>query len=129
MHNVKILGSVVLVIALIIGASFFSLRTLSTSTQLIEEKILEVEANTYENNWPSARYNLSYVIDNWPKTEKKWSILLDHSDVDEISTLIFRLSIYLEAEDSIQALAEIASLKQLLKTIPDREVLSLTNIF
>jgi len=55
--------------------------------------------------------------------------LLDHSDIDAISTSIFRLSIYLEAKNTTLALAETASLKQLLKTIPHREVLSLTNIF
>ena len=60
------------------------------------------------------------IIEKWPETEKKWSILLDHSDIDAISTSISRLSVYIDAKDSTLALAEIASLKQLLKTIPDR---------
>lgn len=118
-----------MVLALIIGASFFASRTLYSSTQIIEEKILEIETNTYEKDWESAKDNIKTVMESWPKTEKKWSILLDHSDIDAISTSIFRLSIYLEAKNTTLALAETASLKQLLKTIPHREVLSLTNIF
>lgn len=129
MHSFKILGSLVLILALIIGASFVSLNTLSASTQVIEEKIFKVEENTYKNNWDLAKYNISPIIKDWPKTEKKWSIFLDHSDVDEIGASLFRLSVYLEAEDSTQSLAEIASLRQLLKTIPNREIPSLTNIF
>lgn len=129
MHTFKILGSIVFVLALIIGSSFFASRTLYSSTQIIEEKILEIETNTYEENWEAAKYNIATVIESWPKTEKKWSVLLDHSDIDAISTSIFRLSIYLEAKNTTLALAETASLKQLLKTIPHREVLSLTNIF
>ncbi|MDQ2085715.1 DUF4363 family protein [Herbivorax sp. ANBcel31] len=129
MHTFKVLGGLALVLALIIGSSFFSSRTLSASSQRIEEKILEVETNTYKNNWDLASNSLSIIIEEWPETEKSWSILLDHSDIDDISTSIFRLSRYLEAEDSTQTLAEIAALKQLLKTIPDREVLSLSNIF
>ncbi|AUG57034.1 MAG TPA: DUF4363 domain-containing protein [Ruminiclostridium sp.] len=129
MHNLKILGSIVLVLALIIGASFFASRILATSTLVIEEKILKTEANIYEKNWEPAKNNLLEIIEKWPETEKKWSILLDHSDIDAISTSISRLSVYIDAKDSTLALAEIASLKQLLKTIPDREALSLTNIF
>lgn len=129
MHTFKILGSIVFVLALIIGSSFFASRTLYSSTQIIEEKILEIETNTYEENWEAAKDNIKTVMESWPKTEKKWSILLDHSDIDAISTSIFRLSIYLEAKNTTLALAETASLKQLLKTIPHREVLSLTNIF
>jgi len=129
LHTFKILGSIVFVLALIIGSSFFASRTLYSSTQIIEEKILEIETNTYEKDWESAKDNIKTVMESWPKTEKKWSILLDHSDIDAISTSIFRLSIYLEAKNTTLALAETASLKQLLKTIPHREVLSLTNIF
>lgn len=129
MHTFKILGSIVFVLALIIGASFFASRTLYSSTKIIEEKILEIETNTYEKDWESAKDNIKTVMESWPKTEKKWSVLLDHSDIDAISTSIFRLSIYLEAKNTTLALAETASLKQLLKTIPHREVLSLTNIF
>jgi hypothetical protein len=129
LHTFKILGSILLVLALIIGSSFFASRTLYSSTQIIEEKILEIETNTYEKDWESAKDNIKTVMESWPKTEKKWSVLLDHSDIDAISTSIFRLSIYLEAKNITLALAETASLKQLLKTIPHREVLSLTNIF
>jgi hypothetical protein len=129
LHTFKILGSILLVLALIIGSSFFASRTLYSSTKIIEEKILEIETNTYEKDWESAKDNIKTVMESWPKTEKKWSILLDHSDIDAISTSIFRLSIYLEAKNTTLALAETASLKQLLKTIPHREVLSLTNIF
>lgn len=129
MHNLKILGGIVLVLALIIGASLLASRTLAASTLVIEEKILEIEASIYEKNWKPAKDNISEIIEKWPETEKKWSILLDHSDIDSISTSISRMSVYIDAKDSTLALAEIASLKQILKTIPRREALSLTNIF
>ena len=81
-----------MVLALIIGVIIFASRTLYSSTQIIEEKFLKLKL-TLMKRIGGAKYNIATVIESWPK-QKKWSVLLDHSDIDAISTSIFRLSIF-----------------------------------
>ncbi|TYQ16070.1 UNVERIFIED_CONTAM: uncharacterized protein DUF4363 [Acetivibrio alkalicellulosi] len=129
MHTFKVLASLTILVVLIVTGAFISSRVLLSSSQEIENKILEVEKNIYKNDWDLAKQNLSVILDKWPNVEKKWSVLLDHSDIDNVSTSIFRLSKYLESQNSDLALSEIAYLKQYLKNISQREIPSIENIF
>ncbi|MFZ5987632.1 MAG: DUF4363 family protein [Bacillota bacterium] len=129
MHTVKVLASLTILLALIIGSSFITNRTLHSTAQRLEDQINKIESSTINGDWNSAQKNLASIEEEWPRVEKTWTVLLDHIEIDNIDTALLRMSKYVETKNSSMALAEIAALRQFIKHIPEKESLSLKNIF
>ena len=61
--------------------------------------------------------------------KKTWSTLIDHEEIDNIDMTFARLKAFLEAEDTSSALSEATMLIKSITHIPEREKLSLDNLF
>lgn len=129
MKNTKILVTIAVIVALILGASLFERRLLNNDAQNLEAKIINVENSTKKEDWEMAETNLSSVLDEWPKVENKWSVLLDHAEIDNIEDALIKVDAYIKAKDASSALAELASLKNFIKHIPKKEAFSIKNVF
>lgn len=128
MHTAKILLFMAAIIALIFGSSVFTNRLLSNHAQSLEEKIIKVEANTREQKWEAAQTELAAIEKEWPKVENTWTILLDHSEIDNIDESLSKVSEYVKAKSSSLALAELATLKRYVNHIPKKEAFSIKNV-
>jgi hypothetical protein len=128
LHTAKILIFIAAIIALIFGSSIFTNHLLSTHAQSLEEKILKVEAHTREQKWEAAQTELAAIEKEWPKVENTWTILLDHSEIDNIDESLSKVSEYIKAKSAPLALAELATLKRYVKHIPEKEALSIKNV-
>lgn len=129
MHTAKILISIIIITALIIGASIFANRILINDAQSLEDKISHVQSSTEKEDWSTAETGLTSILDEWPKVESKWAVLLDHAEIDNIEDALIKVNEYIKAKDSSSALAELASLKNFINHIPKKEAFSLKNIF
>jgi hypothetical protein len=129
LHTVKILIAITAIAALIIGASLFEGRLLRNDANNLGEKISTIEKSTKQEDWSMAEKNLNSVIDEWPKVENKWSVILDHAEIDNIEDALIKVAAFIKAKDSTSALAELASLKNFINHIPEKEAFNLKNIF
>lgn len=129
MHTVKIMTIIAVILVLIFCASYFTNTTLSSHAQSLEEKISIVDTNTRKGNWDAAEAGLSAIEEEWPKVENIWAVLLDHVEIDNIDEALEKVSEYVKAKNTPLALAELATLKQYIKHIPDKESFNLKNIF
>ncbi|MCX7709940.1 MAG: DUF4363 family protein [Clostridia bacterium] len=129
MHSVKVLSSVAIIIAMILGISFFTMRTLRITSEELDSHIIKVEDSIKAGDWEKAKEELKNVEDSWSRTEKTWTKLLDHFEIDNIDTTLIRLSRFIDSNDKPLALGEAAALKQYVNHIPEKESLLLKNIF
>ena len=128
MHTAKILLFMAAIIGLIFGSSIFTNRLLSNHAHSLEEKIIRVEANTREQKWDAAQTELTAIEKEWPKVENTWTVLLDHSEIDNIDESLSKVSEYVKAKSTPLALAELATLKRYVKHIPKKESFSIKNV-
>lgn len=129
MHSFKVITCIVLLLAVIFAFSSYTNRVLSTTSQDIASHVDEIEKTIKEGNWDKTEEQLQTIESNWDKTEKKWTVLIDHSEIDNIDISLSRMSKYIEAKEQALALAEAGVLKNLIEHIPDKETLTLKNIF
>lgn len=129
MHTAKILASLVILCTVIFGAATFTARVLSNDAERLESYINKVEQSAKNGDWAAAENSLSSIEEEWPKVEKTWTVLLDHIEIDNIDTSLLRMSKYVETRNVSMALAEITALRQYIKHIPEKETLTLKNIF
>lgn len=129
MHTAKILISIAVIVALILGLAFFTNYLLLSDAHSLEEKIKHVESNTKEENWERAEKDLGSILKEWPTVENKWALLLDHAEIDNIEDALTKVAEYIKAKDVPLALAELASLKNYINHIPEKESLNLKNVF
>lgn len=128
-HSTKILLSITTLVVVVILAGVFSGRTLASSSKKIENQIETVEKNVKDGKWKEADSALSNAKEIWSSSEKIWTILIDHIEIDNIDTGFERLSSFLETKSTPLALGEISSLRQYIRHIPEKEIPSIKNIF
>jgi len=129
LHTAKVLTTIAAISVFIIGTSTYANRILKNDAQSLEEKINHVQVSTKNEDWNTAESGLTSILEEWPKVEGKWSILLDHAEIDNIEDALIKVAEYIKAKDSSSALAELASLKNFISHIPKKEAFSIKNIF
>jgi hypothetical protein len=128
MHTLKITISILLLLIIIIGLGLFSFSFLESSSKVIENQLVEVENNTYSGDWVKAGAWINSVKSNWASTSRIWTALIDHAEIDNIDTALAKMEKFILVKDSSMTLSEIATLKLLIKHIPDKEAFNLKNI-
>lgn len=128
MHTYKIMGLILILLAIIIGASIFSSRTLASSSKRIENQVIEIQNSTKAGNWKKAESGLIAVKKDWNGTSDTWAALIDHIELDNIDESLSKMEKYIVVKDTSMALAEAATLGQLIKHIPEKDAFSLKNI-
>lgn len=69
------------------------------------------------------------LVEEWEKTKKIWSALIDHDELDSIEEIIKRIEILLSSpEEKAELLAELNRLDFYLHHIPEKEGFELENI-
>ncbi|KNY26782.1 DUF4363 family protein [Pseudobacteroides cellulosolvens] len=129
MHNTKIFIGIILLVSGMLVFSLVSSYYLNRSAQKIDYQIRKIEANSRSNDWINANIELSNLEKQWKKSSNTWAMLIDHVEIDNIDDSLTRMKEYIKAKNSVLSLGELASLKQYVNHIPQKESFSLINIF
>lgn len=109
--------------------SIYSVYTLdSTATEML--KVLdEIDKAVNEKDWELALNQSLVLREQWRENQFLWTILLDHSVIDNIQLSIAHIKAFITSQDLPQVKAEIAGLYLFLKDIPENEKLTIQNVF
>lgn len=121
--------TILIIVALLLGGSFISYRFIQTTTVMIGDKLATVEQSVSNRNWELAKNELVTAQHSWEKSNRWWSILIDHNSIDAIDLSMKRLEKYIETENFSHSIGEVSTLKLQFKSIYESEKLSLKNIF
>ena len=89
----------------------------------------EIDRAINDRHWESALNQANILKEQWQKNHLIWTILLDHSVIDNIQLSIAHIKAFIISQDYAQVKAEIAGLYLFLKDIPENEKLSIRNVF
>ncbi|MGI6553360.1 MAG: DUF4363 family protein [Bacillota bacterium] len=125
----RALAIIFLLSVLVVGLSLLTLQYLHISAENLIQEITIAQQQIEAGNWTLAQEQLENFAHSWNKIQQKWTIFLNHQEIDQIDLALARLLSFSKACDYNQSLAELAALKLLLSHIPEKENLNLPNIF
>lgn len=125
----RIIGLILVLTILIIASSVYTQRILYNDSLRLEQSIDQIEKNTQAENWIQAENTVNQVNKIWSEVKGTWASLIDHEEIDNIDVTLSRLQILIKAKDIPSALSEAAALKKFINHIPDKERLSIRNVF
>ena len=125
---IKAVISIAAIFIVIVISSMLVDNYLESSSQKIADYIENIEIYARNNDWHKAKETLFILEKQWAETQSKWSMLIDHNEIDNIDISLTKVSAYIEEREQKLALAELSSLKQMVKHIPKKEALALENV-
>ncbi len=101
----------------------------SQTAQPLISKTDRIRESIETGDWDKARDHIREFSTFWHDAKSVWTILLNHKEIDSIDMSLAKMEQYIAARETGLALGEISVLNLLIKHIPDKEKLSLKNIF
>jgi len=113
----------------ILCTSIYINESLRSNAKQLNKHIVVLELDVAKQNWTVAKIQFKQVYRIWKKTEKAWTLLIDHTEIDNINISFQKLRIYIDTQDRTMALAEIAVSKKYIQHIPEKEKFKIRNVF
>lgn len=127
-NTLLIIGSLILIMAVILGIGIYSNIFIAGSSKKLEKSLNAVEVELEKGNVETAGQKLETLQSDWDKTRKSWSILTDHIEIDNITTTMKKMAALVKQGEVSDALAESSTLKEYITHIPRKESLTLENV-
>jgi hypothetical protein len=105
-----------------------SIQYISSQSETLQKQLIELEKHIDTEDWSQADTLYKSFKQKWVNIDHKWSMLIDHYEIDYINMDLGELEAYIKTQDKTNALAKISSLQLLVKHIPEKEYPSLKNI-
>ena len=123
----QMIFAIIFLIIIIIG-SLMSIQYISNQSETLQKQLIELEKHIDNEDWSQADTLYKSFKQKWVNIDHKWSMLIDHYEIDYINMDLGELEAYIKTQDKTNALAKISSLQLLVKHIPEKEYPSLKNI-
>jgi len=123
----QMIFAIIFLIIIIIG-SLMSIQYISNQSETLQKQLIELEKHIDTEDWSQADTLYKSFKQKWVNIDHKWSMLIDHYEIDYINMDLGELEAYIKTQDKTNALAKISSLQLLVKHIPEKEYPSLKNI-
>ncbi len=123
---------VIIYISIVIIAFFafaaWTQSILTHTAQDIAKHLDIIEEFVSRDDWQMASREMIVVQDKWNKIKKRWQMLIDHQEIDNIESTLVRVQSWVDLQGKDDCLTELATLKLFFLHIPEREALRITNI-
>lgn len=125
----KTIIPVIIVIIAFIGFSIWTQNFLNNTAQAMAEHLNIIEEAVSVEDWDLASNEIDKVKHKWGNIKKRWQMLIDHQEIDNIESALVRVYSWIDLEGRDDCLTELATLKLFVLHIPEREAFRITNIF
>lgn len=117
------------ILALLVGGGIVSYLYVNNTSRFLSNQLSETAIFVRQDNWTASGEKLNWVEKSWKQTSKRWSMIVDHEEIDKIEMAMVRLREFVQEKDKGLALAELAAAKKLVEHIPVKEGFNLANLF
>lgn len=117
------------VIITIIFVGFATIKMLENDSKVLNDLIIEIEDHVLMDRWEEAGTKEKQLKAQWKEYEKKWPMLIDHTEIDNINLHLSELEVFVANKDKTLSAAKLSVLKLLVNHIPQKEYVILQNIF
>jgi len=126
MKNIAI--SLVIFVIMII-CIIFSINYLNKESDAFRRLNDEIEQYITEDDWDKAYKSSIEYTEKWKDFSKKLKLFVDHQEIDNIETELWKLPQYIKEQSKEEALASVHVLKFLIDHISELEKVTIENIF
>ncbi|MGB9780369.1 MAG: DUF4363 family protein [Caldanaerobacter sp.] len=120
---------VIFLLMFIIFLDIMSIKYLESTSQKIERILAMAEESIKKGDWEKAKLLVEKSESEWKKIDKKWALLVEHREIDEIEINMEKLKSFVESKNKDHSMAQLKTVKMLLKYVPENEKPTLENIF
>lgn len=122
---------IIIILILIIGGDIFINKYLENSSQNLIKELDDLknkmDNKTYLNDELTKKAN--YIYDEWHRTDKKWAIIVLHSELDLIETSLIKMKTEIKEDNLDIAQEELETSVFLINHISAKEKFCLKNVF
>lgn len=122
-----VIVTVLILVIFLVGAVMLN-RYIDTSCESLLEDVKQLHTFVEGNSWDDAKDQLTDLKAEWEKVKKRWQLFLEHYEMDTIDITISKLSQYVDIEERVMSLGEVAEFELLIDHIKDKKHLKLENI-
>ncbi len=122
-----VIATVLILVVFLVGTIVLN-KYIDSSCESLLEDVKELHSLVENNDWDDAKSQLSNLKEEWDKVKERWQLFLEHYEMDTIDITIARLSQYVDIEERVMSLGEVAEFELLIDHIKDKKDLKLANI-
>ncbi|ACL70953.1 DUF4363 family protein [Halothermothrix orenii] len=125
----KIAYGVFIIISLIIILSVGSYYIISYYSEKITQDLDRLNNYILQEKWGKAQNLMDNLNKTYNRGELFFTVFINHEEFKDLKTIIARLSSLVKLEDKKEILPEITVARELVRSIPEQEILNIKNIF
>jgi hypothetical protein len=125
----KLFITLLTIFAAVIAVGFWTNNQLTASANELLLNVDKIHGAISEEHWDSASEQTEELEQNWDRKGKWWPALLDHQEIDNIDFAIAKNKEYIAAKNAPLALGQLSEIRQMIKHIPQKGTINITNIF
>lgn len=125
----RLLTTLLTIFTLVIALGFWTNHQLTASANELLLEVDKIHEEINKEQWDSASEHNEELEQNWDQRGKWWPALLDHQEIDNIDFAIAKNKEYIAARNAPLALGQLSEIRQMIKHIPQKGAINLTNIF
>jgi hypothetical protein len=123
-----IIFTILLAIAIIVSC-ISAQKYLSKTSAEMRANLDNLQHYISQSDWENADMESKKLQKNWDSIKKRWAVLIDHQEVDNVELSIVRVRSHIDVKNFSLALTEVSVLIQAVDNIPETEKPTLGNIF
>lgn len=123
----NIVSSFIIFFTLLISI-FFSINYLNKSCTTLENLDSKLENQIESNSWEYAYGTSLKLMEDWDKYSKVISVFVNHAEIDNINSELWKLTQYVKCRNSDESLASVHTIKFYLRHITELEKVNIQNI-
>ena len=127
--NVKTLIAIFISATLLLLFSYSTNKYLEITSKKLLLKVYSIEDYIKKGDISSAEKIAIDLDREWDIIEKKWTLLTNHHEIDNITSSVKTTLEFIKFQDIPSSMANLGSLKHYIQHIPNLEKLNLKNIF
>lgn len=124
----RVLAAASLIMLILVGLGTFNFYYFDRTANNLSDGMNQLEQKVKQGEWAAADKLIGQFKSSWGNISNKWTILIDHQEIDEINTSVSRIDKYIETKDLPSFMAELAELRLLIEHVPAKEALNIKNI-
>lgn len=125
----RLLAALLIIFAGVVVLGGWTNHKLEASTGDLLEKIDSLAGDVEKKDWDGARKGTARLESTWKEKAGWWPVLLDHQEMDNIEFSLARVKEYVSAHDRALSRGQISELREMVRHIPEKEAVTLKNIF
>ena len=121
---------ITIIIILVIIGTIYTQNLLGENTDVLLKELGRLETNINENmQKEEIDKNANDIYQKWREVSEKWSIIVDHQEIDLIEKALLAVKSTIETEEYNKSIQKIQESIYLIGHIKEKEELNIKNIF